>query len=160
MHRFIKKQLEFKKWNESIKSKQKTDIELKVNQPSNRTVTKHWMIPQAITWQLMSCVLIMHEHYYLVSRGNNSRWQKGHIFSQWRSYWALYLSSFVFENVPKGRDLSLKSLAENGKRNYFSSLFKCFLPRLQCPRNFLKIENLLRHPALSIFSSALQSEIT
>ena len=52
------------------------------------------------------------------------------------------------------------SLAENGKRNYFSSLFKCFLPRLQCPRNFLKIENLLRHPALSIFSSALQSEIT
>lgn len=109
LHRFIKKQLEFKKWNESIKSKQKTDIELKVNQLSNRTVTKHWMIPQAITWQLMSCVLIMHEHYYLVSRGNNSRWQKGHIFSQWRSYWALYLSSFVFENVPKGRDLSLKS---------------------------------------------------
>ena len=47
--RFIKKQLEFKKGNKSIKSKQKTDIELKVNQPSNRTVTKHWMIPQAIT---------------------------------------------------------------------------------------------------------------
>lgn len=95
LHRFIKKQLEFKKWNKSIKSKQKTDIWLKVNQPSNRTVTKHWMISEAITWQLMSCVLIMHEHYYLVSRGNNSRWQKGHIFSQWRSYWALYLSSFV-----------------------------------------------------------------
>ena len=32
-----------------VKSKQKTDIELKANQPSNRTVTKHWMISQAIT---------------------------------------------------------------------------------------------------------------
>lgn len=140
-----------------VKSKQKTDIDLKANQPSNRTVTKHWMIPQAITWQLMSCVLIMHEHYYLVSRGNNSRWQKasGGVIERFICPHSC-LKTFL-----KGEICLLRaSLAENGKRNYFSSLFKCCLPRLQCPRNFLKIKNLLRHPALSIFSSALQSEIT